>query len=309
MAGLFTVKETLDSIQPYSGDPRKLDCFLHEVENAFKVIATKSPNENDRLVILGIVRNKIIGDADTKLTGKTFIQWRTLKEELINIFKEHRDENTLRRQLFDLEYKNLKLETLYNEMMDIYSCFCARVDAGQLDNVGKTALKNNFESDTVAVFIRCLREPLRTQVATQNFNSIVDAYDYILNKTDVMRKDKQVPKMQNLNNNFNRPSRPSFRQTPPQRYNTPISRPIFTPRTNPEFMPFRMHRPNPFPRFQHHFTPPTPTSTPRSRFQAARGRGSTPSFSNSRFDVSYNEKQQPRNHFLGQGQDKDPPIK
>lgn len=152
--------------------------------------------------------------------------------------------------------------------------------------------------DATSTFIKSLKEPTQSQVMAQNLNSIIEVYDYIVNRTNGLEKESNNNKFQhpkskfNNNNNFQHP-RPNFNnfQHPKTNFNNfQHTRPNFNNNNN-----YKYSRPhnnyNPRPNNNFHHPRPFKNIPPRS---AQTQREHSP------MDCSNNET-----HFLDLGQDRE----
>lgn len=114
--------------------------------------------------------------------------WDEIKINLRKLFKSHKNEISLRSELFSLTSENLRINDCYKKVQRICQEFNSRVDARDVSLNIKIELKKEFMNDATATFIKSLREPTQSQVMAQNLNSVIEVYDYIVNRTNGLEK-------------------------------------------------------------------------------------------------------------------------
>lgn len=81
--------------------------------------------------------------------------------------------------------------------------YCSWIDSREMDIGIKSQLKIEFLL-IFLLFIKTLKEPTQSQVA-QNLKSVVEVYDYIVNRTNALEKESNDHKVNNQFN-FNKPN-------------------------------------------------------------------------------------------------------
>lgn len=76
----------------------------------------------------------------------------------------------------------------------------------------KSQLKIEFLNDTVQIFIKTLKEQTLSQVLTQNLISVVEVYDYIVNRTNALEKESNHQRVNNQFKKLNFKNPPKFNQ-------------------------------------------------------------------------------------------------
>lgn len=230
--------DILKLIPDYYGDPQLLDNFIDIVEYVGYHFRDYPP-EQRKLLSLHI-KGKVKGEAGQKLAGLISDSWDELKTQLKRLFRECKNETTLKRELFEIPSKNFTISETYSKLTQIINSYSARVDSSNETLEVKRALKTSFLNDSIDVFTRTLPEPLRSQIISRNPNSPAEIYDYILNKTDELHKEKSdankktqnFNKPQNFNKSYNKNNYSNFRPNPnyQQNFNTHYYKNSYQPR-------------------------------------------------------------------------------
>lgn len=100
----ISVRDYLDLIPAFDGQPTKLSAFIEACENVLPLMAPN--NEPTRITFTMLhIRNKLVGKAATLLAARNFTTFPELKNLLVNLFGDQRNEeallsdlNTLRQQ-------------------------------------------------------------------------------------------------------------------------------------------------------------------------------------------------------------------
>lgn len=224
MASLST-QDILKFLPTFEGKPPELENFIKGTELVLANFQTL-PDPQKTLLFMHI-KNQIKGEAREKLSLITANNWEEIKINLRKLFKSHRNENSLRSELFNSINENLKINDCYIKITKLCQEFNSRIDTRGDDLNIKIELKNEFMRDATLIFIKSLKEPTQSQVMAQNLNSIVEVYDYIVNKTNGIEKEINQNKFNKFNKfNSPNPKQPPQPQNPRLQYNQ-YSRPHF----------------------------------------------------------------------------------
>lgn len=115
------IPDIVTQIKPFEGDSRTLSNFVSEVDRILELINSQADPAYVRL-ILGKIRNKIIGEADRVLNlYRTPLDWPAIKTNLISHYADKRNEEALMSTLYTLFQDDKTVEQFYSEIIDIYT--------------------------------------------------------------------------------------------------------------------------------------------------------------------------------------------
>lgn len=268
---LSEVRDYLDNIPIYKGEPELLTYFLNEAEKVINYLYDAENLENPvNNFISSRIRAKIQGEAGFFIANNDINSWEDLKKALINAYSDKRDDATLAIQMTRLEQSNESPLQFYTKIQKLLNLQITYVTLNYEGN--KNILFNHFRRVALKTLLNGLKEPLGSLMRTKDpenldvaLNLLTNTYSkevenskhksvpFIQKKTQMIPKSNFAP-FQNQNNrvnNFN-----SFGQQ--KKFSPPVQRNVFP---NQNFNPRPAFNQNAFQQQKQITYQPTPMST------------------------------------------------
>lgn len=170
------IPDVVTQIKPFEGDSRTLSNFVSEVDSIFELINSQADPAYVRL-ILGKIRNKIIGEADRVLNlYRTPLDWPTIKTNLISHYADKRNEEPLMSTLYTLFQDDKTVEQFYSEIIDIYTILSKILKTNTSNDLIIEEMLKRYTNTCLTIFLRGLNEPLGNIVRRRHPSSLIDAY-------------------------------------------------------------------------------------------------------------------------------------
>jgi hypothetical protein len=205
------ITSTINCIAPFSGDTTSLQNFLNRIDSLIPIIETL--DAGSKRIILGLVKDKIIGDArKCLLTGNDPGTWPELKAILVRNHGEKVPSETL----IDL-IRTTKCDTTVGNFFTKINNLLCRLNNSYLLN-GQNTEDQIQSNQRIAfhAFRQGLPEPVKSLVLCRNVTTIQQAIEVIQESGYF---NFSLTRSQQYNQNFNRYPQYSNNQRPQNFYN------------------------------------------------------------------------------------------
>lgn len=282
-----TIKDYLDTIPSFNGDPILISNFILACENVLDTLGRANDNVFNSF-LMAHIRNKLVGRAAQLISVRNLRTWPELKEAIVFTFGDQRDEDALVRDLIIMKQEINETALKFGERcQDIVSHLLSRVNSTNSNEALKTEKIRMYKNLAVKTFTKGVREPYSLIVRCRNPSTLEEAINIIseennLNYIKRMNGTTNQPPIRNPHPTFQpfraRQNSPMFntRPMPPRpNFNTPNrpfqwpSRPIFwRPQAQNNYIP-QQNSSNVF-RTQQQQQKPTPPTRMQNTSQSQR---------------------------------------
>lgn len=219
------VRDYLELIPRFDGDTSQLSNFLNACENVLLLMAPNNEVPRISFTLLHI-RTKIVGKAATLLASRTYRSYPELKEILLNIFGDQRNEESLLSDLTILRQKpNESCLQFSDRCINLRSLLLDKLSCSELAIDIKKTKKDMYNAMTLRAFLTGLNGNMSHLLRCKSPDSIEKAIQMVNEEENINYHRQQLSGSNNLNhlrnNNGqikinNTPVRPNaqFNQTP-----------------------------------------------------------------------------------------------
>lgn len=220
-ATLSDIKEYLEIVPVFKGEPELLPYFIEEAEkiirNFYDVQNAANPR-NDFLT--SRIRAKIQGEAALYLGNKQIRNWQELRQALVNAYSDKRDDATLTIEMVKLEQGN---DTAFAFYKKIQKLLHLQISYANLNYGANEGLNNHFRKVALKTLLNGLRDPLGSLMRTKDPEDLETALNLL---TNTYQKEINFQKtIRHQNQNIQKP-----------RLNKPNNMPNFVQNYNPPFL-------------------------------------------------------------------------
>lgn len=230
LGDLDKVPDVVRCLREFSGDPKEFASWKKSVDRIIKLFdATKGTPKY--FAILNVIRNKIVGHADTALESyNTPLNWEAISICLETHYADKRDLGTLEYQMSTLTQGSHTIEQFYQEVYAHLTLILNKIGCMKIGPEAMQLMTETYRNKALDTFIRGLRGDLPRLLGTREPTDLPQALHLCL------KLENQNYRTQQINKN-----------TPPH-----------NPRRNqnngqPQFYPHLAH----FPQNQYRYTPQT----------------------------------------------------
>lgn len=169
--------QSINSLQPFDGNPVKLHGFLRSVEHFMPFLEPMKDTPFEK-VWLQAIRAKIINEADQVLeTYGTSLNWDEIKSNLIAHYNDKRDQVTLTRELFQLQQSSRSIEQFFEQTQHLLSLLINNTNISIADENVRKDRNNTHKEYALQVFLAGLNEPIGGNVRARQPGTIKQAFD------------------------------------------------------------------------------------------------------------------------------------
>lgn len=231
-----TIRDYLDTVPPFNGDPILISNFILACENILDTLGRPTDNAFNSFLIAHI-RNKLTGRAAQLISVRNLRSWPELKEAILFTFGDQRDEDALMRDLTMLKQENNETSLRFGEKcQDILSLLLSRVNSTEINEILKAEKIRMYRNLAVKTFIKGVKEPYSLIVRCRNPQTLEEAINIISEENNL----NYIRKMTNNNPHINH-NQQGFNRNVQINHQMPRRQPI--PAFNPR-PPFSQNRPN-----------------------------------------------------------------
>lgn len=212
----IAVRDYLDLIPPFDGQPTRLSTFLSACENVLLLMAPN--NELSRIGFTMLhIRTKLVGKAGILLANRTFQTFPELKTALIDLFGDQRNEESLLADLNSLKQRSQESATQFaDRCIDLRSLLFSKLECNEELPAIKASKKLMYENMTLRAYLTGLNHNLSYLIRCQKPYSIEDAIRMAIEEENINYH------RQRLSNNPNSPQKPQ-NSAPPVKHQLRIN--------------------------------------------------------------------------------------
>ena len=251
----ISVRDYLDLIPPFDGNPTKLSTFIKACEQVFPLMAPD--NELARITFTMLhVRTKLIGKAAALTAARNFTTFPELKEILVNLFGDQRNEESLLSELNTLKQRVHETPHQFaDRCIDIRCLLLSKLSCQAVPQIIKDTKLEMYNSFTLRAFLTGVNPQLSHLLRCRNPTTIEEATQIVTEEENLnyhrtkigatiqnqQPTNKPQPKSAfQLRINSPQTRNPNFAPTPIQQIKkfTPPTQQKWIPRTFPVRQPF-----------------------------------------------------------------------
>src|SRR5436190_6218865 len=214
------IKELIEIIPEYDGSTGTLPYFINTCDEIVGIINKQNLSNIVKRIILHTIRKKVVRDTNIKTATKTYLDWESLKDLLVEEYGDKRNEVNFFTELSHLEQKqNEDIFCYFDKYEDIYN---------RLISLLKLKFSNSSENVVIFMssyashnFIINCREPYRSQLAARNLKSLNDIQNLI--KNDFQYIHTNIHKQNTIKPKINAPT-PVYKNITQNQYRSPMLR-------------------------------------------------------------------------------------
>lgn len=227
MTSVSDIKEYLEMIPVFRGEPELLTLFIKESEKIIKYFYDVKEAENPlNDFITSRIRAKIQGEAALYIANKNCNNWEELRTSLISAYADKRDDATLAIQIAKLEQGNETPFEFYKKIQKLLNMQISYVNLNVRTN--NIVLINHFQKIALKVLLNGLKDPLGSLMRTKDPQDLDTALNLLTNnyqkEVNCQKTNKPISNNQNKTHQL---INPSF-----QKYSVPFGVNMNYPYTN-----------------------------------------------------------------------------
>jgi len=162
----------------YNGDSKLLSDFINNVEEILMLIRGTDQTPYGQF-LLRSTKNKIVGKAKDVLTASDAgLNWDEIKEALILHCSDKRDEYTLSIELHGLIHKQLSVQKLFDQIIELKTLLFKLIETKETDPNLARAKKTIFAGTCLNTFLMGMRGQLGGTIRGLKPTNLQEAYDY-----------------------------------------------------------------------------------------------------------------------------------
>lgn len=215
----ISVRDYLNLIPTFDGQPSKLSTFINACENVFPLMAPDNEPQRIRFTMLHI-RNKLIGKADALLAARQFSTFPELKHLLISLFGDQRNEESLLSDLNTLRQQPKETALQFaDRCIDVRCLLLSKLscqDMAREIKLMKIDLYNNF---TLRAFLTGVNPQLSHLLRCRRPLDIEEAIQIVTEEENInyhRSKINDTPQNSGQHNNISKPNAHQLRINTPQ---------------------------------------------------------------------------------------------
>lgn len=223
-----TIRDYLDTIPPFNGDPILISNFILACENILDTLGRPTDNAFNSFLVAHI-RNKLTGRAAQLISVRNLRSWPELKKAILFTFGDQRDEDALMRDLTLLKQENNETSLRFGERcQDTLSLLLSRVNSTEVNELLRVEKIRMYRNLAVKTFVKGVKEPYSLIVRCRNPQTLEEAINIITEENNL----NYIRKMTNNPNN----GQPTFNRNMYINHQMPRRQPIPTFNARPPFI-------------------------------------------------------------------------
>ena len=199
MASISDIKEYIETIPIFKGEPEILPIFVEECERVIKYFYKPNVESATNDFITARIRSKIQGDAFLFIANKKITTFAELKASLISCYSEQKDDATLIRQLCLLEQHNDSAFEFYKKIQKILNSLLSYANLNYTEHAD--GLCQHFRRVALKTLLEGLKDPLGSLMRTKDPKDFDQALNLLNNtfqkETNAQKFAKNIPPNQN----------------------------------------------------------------------------------------------------------------
>lgn len=231
----ISVRDYLDLIPAFDGQPTKLSAFIAACENVFPLMAPN--NEATRLTFTMLhIRNKLVGKAATLLAARSFSTFPELKHLLVSLFGDQRNEESLLSDLNTLRQQQRETALQFaDRCIDIRCLLLSKLSCQDVTMEIKTMKVDLYNNFTLRAFLTGVNPQLSHLLRCRKPANIEEAIQIVTEEENINYHRSKINYTPQNNEPQNyRPNPHQLRINPPQTRTLP----------NNQHQPKQFQRPN-----------------------------------------------------------------
>ncbi|XP_025829875.1 GATA zinc finger domain-containing protein 14-like [Agrilus planipennis] len=181
----------------FDGSKSKLHEFIDNCDKAVSLVKPEYKN-----ILFAIIETKITDNARALIRNRTFNDWITLKNHLLDAYSEKRTISQ-----WQLELNSCKQNTNENVMSyanKVENCYIKLINSldQNLSREAREACVNLLKNQALNVFVTGLQNNLSIIVKSLKPESLEDAIAFALNEEQEQKSRLEIQKYQNVHNNI-----------------------------------------------------------------------------------------------------------
>lgn len=222
-ATISEIKEFLEMIPVFRGEPELLSLFIRESEKIIKYFYDANVLDSPRNdFITSRIRSKIQGEAALYIANKSVNSWDELRASLITAYADKRDDATLAVEIVKLQQGN---DTPFDFYKKIQKLLNAQIGYANLNYGMNIGLNEHFQRVALKTLLNGLNDPLGSLMRTKDPQNLETALNLLTNTYQKEINSQKFNKNFNTNQNNSKP-----------RLNFAKPANNFVPNFNPSFM-------------------------------------------------------------------------
>lgn len=217
LTGLDKIPDIVKSLREFSGNPNEFSSWKKSVDRILKIYETIRGTPK-YYGILSVIRNKIVGQADTALESyNTPLNWIKISRCLIMHFADKRDIGTLEYQLTTLIQNNNSISEFYQLVYQHLSLILNKLACLEMSEESLAIMTQTYRQIALDTFIRGLKGDLSRLLSIREPQDLPQALHLCL-KIDNMnyRTQHALNSQANFKKFTTSQSGPSYRTMPSQ---------------------------------------------------------------------------------------------
>lgn len=183
----------------FDGTKNKLYEFVDNCDKAYDLVKPELKS-----VLFAIIETKLTDNARAIVRNRTFADWNSLKNHLLDAYSEKRTVGQ-----WQLELNSCKQgtgESVMSFSNKIESCYVKLINSldETLSKEARSACVSLLKNEALSVFLTGLQSNLSILVKSQRPDSLEKAIACALNEEQEQKSKQEIFKYQNVNNNFAR---------------------------------------------------------------------------------------------------------
>lgn len=219
----ISVRDYLELIPTFDGNPTKLSTFLEACEEVFPLMAPG--NEPNRLYFTMLhIKTKLVGKAAALIAARNIRTFPELKETLINLFGDQRNEESLLSDLNTLRQKpNETPHQFADHCINIRCLLLSKLSCSNVQQVVKDTKLTMYNNFTLRAFLTGVNPQLSHLLRCRNPKNIEEAIQMVTEEENLNYHRSKIGVPSSSQNN-----KPNYQL----RINPPQTRQQFSPMQN-----------------------------------------------------------------------------
>lgn len=181
----------------FDGTKSKLYEFIDNCEKAYSLVKTEH-----KPILFAIIETKLTDNARAIVRNRSFDDWASLKNHLLDIYSEKRTIGQWQLELNSCRQNhNEDVVSFANKVEDCYIKLINSVDSN-LSKEARTACIQLLKNEALSVFLTGLNKDLSLIVKSQKPDSLEKAISLALTEEQEQKSKLEIHKYQNVNNSF-----------------------------------------------------------------------------------------------------------
>lgn len=183
-----TIYKALRPVPEFDGNPNVLTRFIRICDQIVIQYLKNEPGaELGNLCLLNGILNKITGNAARTINSNGIPEsWQSIRNALINIFSDQRDETALYNDLSLLSQGNSTPIEFFDKCQNLFSTIMTYVTLHEAVGTTIEAKRDLYRKLTMQSFVRGLKEPLGSRIRCMRPETIEKALEFVQDELNVM---------------------------------------------------------------------------------------------------------------------------